>query len=424
MDAPLNAPPQGTYSTEAEKGNYRFALVALTSLFFMWGFITCLNDILIPHLRNVFSLSYTQAMLVQFCFFGAYFLASLPAGALVKRIGYRKGIVTGLVIAGIGCLLFLPAAAAQSYPFFLGALFILATGITVLQVSANPYVTLMGPVNTASARLNLTQAFNSLGTTIAPIFGALLILSATGSAVEGADISPAAGADTVTLPYLLLASTLMILALLFALMKLPDFHTTGSDTQQPATSYRAALNYRNLLLGTGAIFMYVGAEVSIGSLLVNFIGEANILALPEASAAHYVSFYWGGAMIGRFAGALLMRRIHPALLLAINASTAVALIIVAVTSSGALAMWSILLVGLCNSIMFPTIFSLALHRLGIHTSHGSGLLCLAIVGGAIVPLAQGIAADAFGVQQSLLMPIICYVYIAYFGFWCVKNLKY
>ena len=398
----------------------RFALTALTSLFFMWGFITCLNDILIPHLKNVFSLNYTQAMLIQFCFFGAYFVMSVPSGILVHRIGYKKGLVVGLVIAGVGCLLFYPAAALKVYLLFLGALFILASGITLLQVSANPYVTVLGPPETASSRLNLTQAFNSLGTTVAPFFGAFLILAVApdqAASSGGAELS-VAEADTVKVPYLILAGALFLLAAVFTVLKLPDFHDETRPDQAVVEEQTkiSAWQYPHLVLGAIGIFVYVGAEVSIGSFLVNFLGEPDIAGLAEADAAHYVAYYWGGAMVGRFIGSAVMTRINPGRVLAFNAVAAMALVIVAILGTGHLAMYAILLVGLCNSIMFPTIFSLAVRALGACTSQGSGILCLAIVGGALVPLAQGALADAIGLQLAFVLPVICYLYIAYYGF--------
>lgn len=402
--------------------SYRFPLVALTSLFFMWGFITCLNDILIPHLKNVFSLNYTQAMLIQFCFFGAYFVMSMPAGALVHRLGYKRGLVVGLVISAIGCLLFYPAASLRLYPLFLGALFVLASGITVLQVSANPYVTVLGPAQTASSRLNLAQAFNSLGTTLAPFFGALLILAAP-EALQGlsAGNDPAAfrqaEADAVKTPYLLIAGTLFVLAVLFACLKLPSFHQADPVAAEQAggTASMSIWQYPHLVLGAVGIFVYVGAEVAIGSLLVNFLGEPDVAGLPEAQAAHYVAWYWGGAMVGRFIGSAVMTRIDPGRVLAFNAATAVLLVSIAILGEGKVAMWSILLVGLCNSIMFPTIFSLAVRNLGPLTSRGSGLLCLTIVGGALIPLAQGALADTFGLQLSFFLPVFCYMYIVFYG---------
>lgn len=389
--------------------DYSFALVSLTSLFFMWGFITCLNDILIPHLKNVFSLSYSQAMLIQFCFFGAYFLVSLPAGALIKKVGYQKGIVTGLVIASIGCTLFYPAASLQSYPVFLGALFVLASGITLLQVSANPYVSILGDEKTASSRLTLTQAFNSLGTTIAPFLGGLLILGAAADSMTAAQ-----GAQAVQAPYLMLASALLILAAIFAYIKLPQLgQVTIKETPTELTG--SAWSHRHLVLGAIGIFVYVGAEVGIGSFLINFMGLESIAHLEESEAAHYLTYFWGGAMVGRFIGAAVMQKVSGGKVLFICATAASVLLIVTMLTSGAIAMWSILLIGLFNSIMFPTIFSLAVTGLKEHTSQGSGILCLAIVGGAIIPLLQGFLADSVGVQLSFILPLACFIFIAYYG---------
>jgi len=392
-----------------DNGNYTFALTSLTSLFFMWGFITCLNDILIPHLKGVFDLSYTQAMLVQFCFFGAYFIVSLPSGALVKRIGYQKGIVGGLIVAALGCLMFYPAASMHSYPVFLFALFILASGITLLQVSANPYVSMLGDAKTASSRLTMTQAFNSLGTTVAPYLGAILILDHAGTAM-----SKAASAESVQMPYVALAAMLLILAAIFAWLKLPVLSSNESSTTDEVTS-GSAWQFRHLILGAVGIFVYVGAEVSIGSFLVSFFAEPNIASLAEVDAAKYIAYYWGGAMVGRFIGAAAMQKINAGKALCFCAVMSMLLILVAVFSLGDVAMMAILLVGLFNSIMFPTIFSLALNGLKEHTSQGSGILCLAIVGGAIIPLFQGLLADAIGVQLAFLLPAVCYVFIAYYG---------
>ena len=380
-----------------------FALPTLTFLFFIWGFITCLNDILIPHLKAVFDLNYTQAMLIQFCFFGAYFLVSLPAGALINRLGYQKGIVTGLTVAGVGTLSFLPAASLHSYPFFLGALFVLASGITILQVAANPYVTVLGDEKTASSRLTMTQAFNSLGTTLAPMFGASLILG---------NLNADAGASAVQLPYLILTVALFVVAFVFSRLNLPPVKNAIAAEK---ISLAALLPYRHLVLGALGIFVYVGAEVSIGSMMVNFFGLPEVAGLKEVDAAHYVTWYWGGAMVGRFIGALLMQRIHAGIMLACHAAAAILLLILAISAQGQFALWAVLAVGLANSIMFPTIFSLALQGLGKYTSQGAGLLCLAIVGGALVPMLQGMLADSFGLLPSFALPIICYGYILFYG---------
>jgi FHS family L-fucose permease-like MFS transporter len=383
---------------------YRFALVSLTTLFFMWGFITSLNDILIPHLRNVFDLNYTQAMLVQFCFFGAYFIVSVPAGIITAKLGFQKGIVVGLIGAGIGCVLFYPAAAMQSYPVFLGALFVLASGITLLQVSANPYVTLLGDAKTASSRLTMTQAFNSLGTTVAPFFGAYLILSEATDAV--------ANAEAVQFPYLLLAGALFFLAAIFAYLKLPNLDAGHKEEEVVEGS---AWNYRHLVLGAVGIFAYVGAEVSIGSFLVNFLGEDYIAGMEEIQAAKYIAYYWGGAMVGRFIGAAVMQKVPGGIVLAFNAVAVGVLLVVTMATTGAVAMWAVLAIGLFNSIMFPTIFSLAVTGLGKHTAQGSGVLCLAIVGGALVPLLQGVFADQIGIHLSFVVPLVCYFFIVYYG---------
>ncbi|WP_068544468.1 sugar MFS transporter [Thalassotalea crassostreae] len=403
--------------------NHNVSLVILTSLFFMWGFVTCLNDILIPHLKNVFSLSYTQAMLIQFCFFTAYAVMSLPSAKLIEKIGYKHGIVAGLIVAGLGCLMFYPAASMQSYPVFLAALFVLASGITCLQVSANPYVTALGKKETASSRLILTQFFNAFGTTVAPYFGGLLILSGVAIGVEElAMMSEAeqaahrlAEAEAVQIPYVGLAISWFVLAAIFVCLKLPTIDTIeGNDVVD--SNVKSAWKFPHLTLGAIGIFLYVGAEVSIGSFLINFFGEENILAMPEAEAAHYIMFYWGGAMVGRFIGIFLTRVVAANKLLGFNGIASVALILTAMFTDGYTAAAAILAVGLCNSIMFPTIFSLGVADLGKATSQGSGILCMAIVGGALIPLLQGVLADTIGIQLGFILPAACYVFIAYYGY--------
>lgn len=421
-------------STISAKANgngqsYSFALTVLTSLFFMWGFITCLNDILIPHLKAVFTLNYTQVMLIQFSFFTAYAVVSLPSGMLVEKLGYKNGIVIGLITAGIGCLMFYPAAGYQSFIMFLVALFILASGITLLQVAANPYVAILGKPETASSRLNLTQAFNSLGTTIAPLFGSILILSlAVKTAEEMKTMLPAdvtayklAEASAVQAPYLGLAAVLFAIAAMFAVIKLPKIEasevgSSGGDGGSLDHHHSSAWGYKHLVLGAIGIFVYVGGEVSIGSFLVNYFGQPEIAGLKEADAGKFVSFYWGGAMIGRFVGAYLTTRIKPNLYLMTNAIIAAALVIISMLTFGQVAMWSILAVGLFNSIMFPTIFTLAIDGLGKHTGQASGILCTAIVGGALLPVLQGYFADTIGIQHAFFIPVLCYIYIAYYGF--------
>lgn len=392
--------------------NYTLPLAGLTALFFMWGFITCLNDILIPHLKNLFSLSYTKAMLIQFCFFGAYFIVSIPAGKLVRRLGYQRGIVVGLLGAALGCGMFLPAASLHSYALFLAGLFVMASGITILQVSANPYVAALGKPETASSRLTLTQAFNSLGTTVAPFFGAMLILAAAEPALEGMSDAAmrAQEADAVKLPYLMLASAFVVLAVIFYNLRLPVVHEEGDSSEKLKYS-----DYPHLVLGAVGIFMYVGAEVAIGSFLVNFMGLANIAGMDEASAAPYIAYYWGGAMVGRFIGAWVMQKVPAGKVLAFNGGMVILLVAIAIVAEGSIAMWSLLAVGLFNSIMFPTIFTLGIAGLGNGTSQGSGLMCLAIVGGAIVPLFMGMLADVSGIQLALILPALCYLFIVYYG---------
>ncbi|MFY2763833.1 sugar MFS transporter [Arenimonas sp. MALMAid1274] len=405
----------------AQGGSNVRALVIITILFFMWGMLTSLNDVLIPHLKSVYTLTYVQAMLVQFCFFGAYFVVSLPAGGLVRRIGYQRGAVAGLVIASTGCALFYPAA-SSGYGLFLLALFVLASGITILQVAANPFVTLIGDPRTASSRLNLTQAFNSLGTTVGPLFGGLLILGGV-ALVSEAELAAmteveraahrAAEVATVQTPYLMLAGALLLLAVVFAFARLPRVeHAAAASGPDSGPSL---LSRRNLVLGAVAIFLYVGAEVSIGSFLVSFLSEPDVAGLDHATAANYVAYYWGLAMVGRFLGFAVMRKVSPGLVLGISAGGAILLILFTLLGSGRAVMWAILAVGLFNSIMFPTIFSIALHGLGARTGQGSGVLCMAIVGGAVVPFAQGYLADNVGLQPSFVVPMLCYGFILYFG---------
>ena len=399
--------------------NYARPLVIVTTLFFMWGFLTCLNDILVPHLKAIFELSYAKVMLVQFAFFSAYFLFSLPWAKVVNRIGYQKTMVIGLLTMAVAAFLFLPAASMASYTLFLTALLVLAAGITGLQVAANPYVVVLGKPETASSRLDLTQAFNSLGTTIAPKLGGLLILASVPLATEELDKLSAQAlhvyrvqqASSVKLPYALIGVALLLLAILIGLAKLPKIvHCTRHEKVQDSI-----WRHPSLVLGAIGIFAYVGAEVSIGSFLVNYFGTPEIANMPAKTAAGFVSFYWGGAMLGRFLGAALLRRFKPARLLAVAAIVAGILVIVSMLSGGRLAMWSILSVGFFNSIMFPTIFSLGVAELGPLTGDGSGVLNMAIVGGAILPVLQGLIADRIGIHHAFLLPVICYLYIVYYG---------
>lgn len=382
----------------------RLAFWAMTSLFFIWGFITALNDILLPYLQGAFALSYLQAALVQFCFFGAYFVVSPLAGILLERIGFQRGMVVGLLTTAGGAALFYPAAALNLYSFFLLALFVLAAGITVLQVSANPYVAVLGEERHAASRLNLAQAMNSLGHTAGPWFGAVLILSA--GTVTG-------DATSVQGPYLVLAAVLLLAALLFYWLRLPMLQQ--SNTTNQGSFLTLMRGFPQLRFGVLAIFLYVGAEVAVGSYLVGLFMQLQIPGMDKVTAGKMVSYYWGAAMIGRFIGALLMRFMPSTYLLAIHAALAVAAIVLAVNSSGELAMWVILSVGFFNSIMFPTIFTLAIRGLENHTGRASGYLCQAIVGGAIVPLLQAGVADIWSLQGSFLVPACAYLYIGWYA---------
>lgn len=405
------------------EGNRGGAMAMVTTLFFMWGFLTCLNDILIPHLKSIFDLNYAQGMLVQFAFFTAYAVFSLPSFKLIEWLGYKGSMVAGLLTMGAGALMFIPAARIPSFPLFLMALIILAAGITALQVAANPYVAVLGPARSASSRLNLTQAFNSLGTTLAPFFGSALILSAT---VKSADMIKAMTpaqlsayrieqAHSVIGPYFGLAIVLVSLATVIGLYKLPKIQSAEASHHELKNIHDSIWNHKNLILGAIGIFVYVGGEVSIGSFLVNYFHQDFMGAMPEKTAARLVAFYWGGAMTGRFLGSALLQKVSTRKLLAFNALVAASLVVTSMLTTGHIAVYSIILVGFFNSIMFPSIFTLGLGGLGKLTSKGSALLCMAIVGGALIPEIQGLLADRIGIHHAFVIPVLCYVYIAYFG---------
>jgi FHS family L-fucose permease-like MFS transporter len=415
------APPKAPLA-DGSHPSYLAPLAVLTTLFFMWGGMTSLNDVLIPHLKGIFSLNYFQAMLVQFCFFGAYGLMSIPAGRFVKAIGFKKGIIVGLAGAALGCLMFYPAAAVRSYGVFLFAFFVLATGIVILQVAANPFVAVLGKPETASSRLTLTQAFNSLATWAFPTFIGPIILAVAGlSAAELAKLTPAAQqaqeAQAVQLPYVALAIALALLSVIVWRSKLPKIDTAGTtDAGAGALPDRgSAWRYRHLVLGAVAIFMYVGAEVAIGSLLVNYFKESYTLGLVESKGTRLMPWYWMCAMVGRFIGSATLRFFKPGKLLATHAVIAALLALTSALTTGYTAVATIIAVGLMNSIMFPTIFTLAIDGLGRHTEQGSGILCAAIVGGAFIPALQGVFADSAGLHISFVLPAACYLYIAWYG---------
>jgi len=399
-----------TANSPNETPRYNSALASLTVLFFMMGFITCLNDILIPYLKAIFQLSYTQANLINLCFFGAYFVMGIPAGKLVQRVGYKGGMLTGFVVAAVGCFLFYPAAESRSYNLFLGALFVLATGVVLLQVAGNPYVAILGPARSAPARLTLTQAFNSLGTTVAPLLGAALILSNLPD-LESAASAAAIDVRAVQVPYLAIGGFLLLISVLLGILKLPKIE----HAQTEGDADRRAWQYRHLVLGVLGIFAYVGGEVAIGSHIVSYLHLPDVMSLTPKVAGDKVAFYWGGAMVGRFVGAWLLNKFNPGRLLAFNAVGAIVLVLISVSTTGEVAMWSLLAVGLMNSIMFATIFTLAMAGLGRHTEEASGLLNVGIVGGAVIPLLFGLVADASTLRWAFVLPVLCYAYILWYG---------
>ncbi len=390
---------------------YTSALSALTILFFMMGFITCLNDILLPYLKAIFQLSYAQANLINLCFFGAYFVMGIPAGKLVERLGYKGGMLLGFVVAALGCFLFYPAAESRTYELFLAALFVLATGVVLLQVAGNPYVSVLGPPQSAPARLTLTQAFNSLGTTVAPLLGAAVILSNLPDLDTPASAA-AIDVRAVQVPYLCIGAALIGISLLLSFFKLPVIQ---SDDSADDNAGRHAWHYPHLVFGMIGIFAYVGGEVAIGSHIVSYLNLPDVMNLTPKVAGDKVAYYWGGAMVGRFLGAYLLNKFNPGRLLAFTAIGAVALILISVSTRGEVAMWSLLAVGLMNSIMFATIFTLAVAGLGRRIGEASGLLNVAIVGGAVVPLLFGFVADASSLRWAFVLPVLCYVYIMWYG---------
>jgi len=460
-----------TTNTQAARPNYTIPLITITLLFFMWGFITCMNDILIPYLKQLFKLSFFESMLVQFCFFGAYFLGSLAYftisyynGDPINKVGYKKGILAGILLSATGCALFYPAATFSVYGLFLGALFVLGLGFTILQITANAYVSLLGSEDSASSRLNMTNAFNAFGTTIAPVLGGHLIFEF----FAGPDGSITAEATRI--PYLIFAGILLLVAVLIYNVKLPSFQT--DETEEKGLG---ALKFPQLKMGVLGIFCYVGGEVAVGSFIISFLEQDSVMGLSESVSKNYLSLYWGGAMIGRFLGAISLNhsisqakkaiymiltaglvfglifsivdltfsqisfflvfivlnfiaffigKSAPARTLAVFAAVNVLLLLSTMFSAGEMAMYSVLGMGIFNSIMFSNIYTLGISGLGKYTSQGSSLLVMAILGGALVPLIQGVVADSsVGVQKSFIVPVFCYLYILYFGIYCSRKLK-
>ena len=390
---------------QAAKKNYTIPLILMVSLYFGIGFITALNDILVPHFKDLFHLTNVTALLVQFCFFGAYFVMSLPSGWIVGRIGYKRGIVVALSIMGLGLLLFLPASIIIFYPLFLFALFVVGSGLALLQVAINPYVGALGTPETAASRLNLAGGFNSFATTIAPKIGAAFIFIAAGA-------SAAQLARSVRVPYLLLAICAFAMAIVTAFVQLPDVIEQG---RMKSASEGSAWKFPHLRFGALAIFFYVGAEVAIGSIMISFLGQPSMGGLSHEAAARYVSLYWGGAMVGRFIGFAALREIRAQRALAFVSLTASLLVILAIAAHGHIAMWAIVSCGLFNSVMWPCIFPLSVQGLGRFTSQGSGILIMMVVGGAVIPEVQGFLADRFGYQPSFTIVLLCYLYILFFA---------
>ncbi len=389
--------------------SYTIALVLMVSLYFGIGFITAMNDVLVPHFKDLFHLSNFRALLVQFAFFGAYFLLSLPSGWIVGRIGYKSGISVALAVMGCGLLLFLPASLLITYPLFLLALFVVGCGLALLQVAINPYLGALGSPETAASRLNLAGFFNSLAGTIAPKVGAVFIFIAAGA-------STAALAQSVRKPYLILAVLAFAMALLTRLVHLPALLTSGTaEATASAGSDESAWSFRHLRFGALGIFAYVGAEVAIGSLLINYLGQPSMGGMSHSQAAHYVSLYWGGAMVARLIGFFALRRVRQAQALTFVSVLAVIFITTAIVGHGPVALWALVSCGLFNSVMWPCIFPMSLEGLGRLTSQASGLLVTMVVGGAVIPEIQGLLADRFGYQRSFLVVLACYLYILFFA---------
>jgi FHS family L-fucose permease-like MFS transporter len=409
-------------SAEGDHARYRPALTLLASLFFIWGFITVINNTLLPHLRAVFDLTYTQTTLLESVWFIAYFVASLPSAWLIERIGYQRAMVTGLIIMAVGALVMIPAARIPSYDVVLAALFVIASGITLLQVAANPYVAVVGPPETASSRLNLVQAFNSLGTTLAPLFGGYLILgrSTSGTAAEGAHVLTAAerlaDARSVQLPYLIVAAVLVLLAVVIARFPLPAMGAATRRAAKAERRHHSLWRHRNLVLGVPAMFVYLLAEIGVSNLFINFVSQPTIGNLTHEQASHYLFLLWGGMMVGRFVGSFAMRSIPAERVLAFAGAGALIVILIASLGTGHAAMWGLIAVGLFHSIMFPTIFTLGIRGLGPLTEEGSGLLIMAIAGGALV-IVQGALADSFGLQASFLLTAACELGVLSYALW-------
>jgi FHS family L-fucose permease-like MFS transporter len=425
MALPATGNGGASASSSGISQSYRSALTLLASLFFMWGFITVINNTLLPHLRSVFDLNYTQTTLIESVWFIAYFVASIPSAKLIERIGYQKSLVVGLLIMAAGSLGMTLAASIPSYGVTLVMLFIIASGITLLQVAANPYVAVIGPAETSSSRLNLVQAMNSAGTMLAPLFGAYLILgrSKGGTAEAGTVLTQAerlADAQSVILPYAIVAVVLAVLAIIIARFPLPAMGAATTRHSKEERKNHSLWKHRNLVFGVPAIFIYLIAEIGVANLFVNFVSQPEIANLTHEQAGKYLTFLWGGMMVGRFLGSAIMQRIPAETVLAAFSVGAFVVMLVTVFTTGSIAMWALILVGLFHSIMFPTIFTLGIKGLGPLTEEGSGLLIMAIAGGALV-VVQGWLADIYGLQTSFLLTAACELYVLFYALWGCKT---
>jgi MFS transporter, FHS family, L-fucose permease len=416
----VTAPPAAS-STDPAANEAPQLRAFVFALFFLFGGITSLNDVLIPKLKDLFTLSYGEVMLVQSAFFAAYFFVSIPAAAIVRRIGYMRTAVVGLLVMTAGCLLFVPASKAGLYLAFLVALFVLASGITIVQVVANPLISMLGPSRTTHSRLTFAQAFNALGTTVFPFIGAQIILRPLADMDQSTLSGPALDAfrvvesSVVSYAYLGLAATLFVVAALVWTWR----HRLVEVADEPGNTWRALELLRRPRFGFGTlcIFLYVGGEVAIGSIIVNYLTQPSVMDISQQTAGELVSLYWGGAMIGRFIGAGLLQVFSPGKVLSSAAGLVLTALLASSLTTGEVSGYALLSVGLFNSIMFPTIFSLACEGLGRRAAEGSGVICVAIVGGAIVPPLTGYAADFLGLRMALVVPALCYLVIVAFGWY-------
>jgi MFS transporter, FHS family, L-fucose permease len=403
-------PSDRFHSVPLTERRYLLPLILITGLFFLWALGVNLNDILIPHLKKAFRLTDLQSSLIQTAFFGGYFLAAFPAGRLMEKIGYKKGILTGLLLCATGALLFIPAASSLAYGFFLFALFVMACGQSFLEVASNPYVTILGPAESSERRLNLAQSFNAVGAVLTPVIGAAFILTNT----KAANVNVAAEADTVKAPYMVIAAIFLVMAVLIYSTHLPEIHYGAGEAGDSRPALRDVLRHAHLVKGVIAQLLYVGAQVGVASFVIRF-AEHQAPGTPDKVAARYLQLHLLGFMIGRFAGSGIMKYIPAPRLLSVFAASSLVCATVALTATGTAPIWAIVAIGFFHSIMFPTIFALSIKHLGPQTKLGSSLLVMAIIGGALLPALMGYISDASNIQRAFIVPLFCYIYIFYFA---------